>query len=76
MYNTEVRGAWVAQSGERLTLDCGSGHDFAVREFETHVGFCADSVEPARDAFPTPPRLELVLSLKIMNLKKEGANTF
>ena len=65
----------MAQSGERLTLDGGSGHDFAVREFETHVGSCAGRVEPARDAFSTPPRLELVLSLKIMNFKKEGATT-
>ena len=35
------RGAWVAQSGKRLT----SGHDLAVREFEPRVRFCADSSE-------------------------------
>ena len=26
--------------------DFGSGHDLAVREFEPHVGLCADSSEP------------------------------
>ena len=43
----EVRGAWVAQSVKCLTLDFGSGRDLAVREFEPHVGICADSIEPA-----------------------------
>ena len=27
--------------------DLGSGHDLMVREFEPHVGLCADSSEPA-----------------------------
>ena len=26
--------------------DFGSGHDLTVREFEPHVGLCADSSEP------------------------------
>ena len=43
----EQRGAWVAPSVRRLTLDLGSGHDLPVREFEPHVGLHADSVEPA-----------------------------
>ena len=42
--NMSARGAWVAQSVERLTL--GSGHDLAVSEFESRVGVCADSSEP------------------------------
>ena len=43
----EVRGAWVAQSLKRLTLDFGSGHDLTVRGFEAHVGLCTDSTESA-----------------------------
>ena len=40
-----LRGAWVAQLVKCPTL--ASGHDLAVREFEPHVGLCADSSEPA-----------------------------
>ena len=36
----------MAQSVERPTLDFGSGHDLAVREFEPRVGVCAESWEP------------------------------
>ena len=64
-------GAWVAQSLKRLTLDFGSGHDFMVHEFESCVGLCAVSVEPAWDSLslflcwsPTSP-------LKINELKKK-----
>ena len=28
------RGTWVAESVKHLTLDCGSGHDLTVCEFE------------------------------------------
>ena len=45
-----VRGAWMAQSVKRLTLDLGSGHDLSVREFEPRIGLWADSVEPAWDS--------------------------
>ena len=39
------RGAWVAQSVKRLTLDFGSGHDLTVRGFKPCMGLCADSAE-------------------------------
>ena len=42
-----TRGAWVAQSVKRMTLDFVSGHDLTVCEFEPHIGLCPDSVEPA-----------------------------
>ena len=45
-------GAWVAQLIKHLTLDFSSGHDLTVRGFEPHIGFCADSVEPAWDSLP------------------------
>ena len=35
---------WVAQLVKRAVLS--SGHDLAVREFESHVGPCAVSLEP------------------------------
>ena len=64
-----LRGAWVAQSVKRLTLDFGSSHDLTVREFKPHVGLCTDSTEPAWDSLsllslsaPTPLTLSLSLS--------------
>ena len=36
----------MAQSVKHLILIFGSGHDLKIREFEPHVGLCADSVEP------------------------------
>ena len=43
------------------TFDLGSGHDLMVQEFEPHVRFCADSLDPAWDyLFPSlsaPPPL-------------------
>ena len=67
------RGAWVAQSVERLTLDFSSGHDLTVRGFEPHLGLCTDSAEPAWDSLSLPLSLpfpclhtrSLSLSLKI-----------
>ena len=52
------RGAWVARSAERPTLDFGSGHDLAVRGFEPlpPVRLCALFLSPCP---PSP------LSLKI-----------
>ena len=41
----EVRGAWVVQSVELLTLDFGSGHDLTVRGIKTLMGPHADSDE-------------------------------
>ena len=40
----------MAQSGERLTLDLGSGHDLTVHEFEPVMGLCTDCAEPAWDS--------------------------
>ena len=42
--------------------DFGSGHDLAVREFEPHVGLCADSSEPGA-CFGFILSLSLFLSL-------------
>ena len=53
---------WLSQ------LSSGSGHDLTVREFEPHVGLCADSSEPgpASDSvspsLSAPPPLTLSLS--------------
>ena len=52
-----MAGTWVAQLVEILTLGFGSGHDLMVGELETHIGLCADRVEPAWDS------LSLSLSL-------------
>ena len=43
-YNIPKPGApgWLSQ----LSVQLGSGHDLMVREFEPHVGLCADSLEP------------------------------
>ena len=36
--DTTYRGAWVAQSVKRPTLDFSSGHDLTVRGFEPCTG--------------------------------------
>ena len=64
------RSAWVAQSVKRLTLDFGSGHDFAVCGIEPHVRLCADSMEPAWNSLCAALPDSLSLSLKINKLKK------
>ena len=62
------RGACVAQLVSHPTLDFGSGHHLTVREFEPHIGLCADRAEPAWDCLspslsaPPPPALSLSLS--------------
>ena len=71
--DTELRGAWVAQSVKCLTLDYSSSHDPAGHEIGSHIGLCTDSVEPGWDSLssvslPAPPLL--TLSLKVINLKK------
>ena len=61
----------MAQLVKRPTLDFSSAHDLTVCEIESHLGFCADSAEPAWDSlslFLSALPL-LALSLKI-NLKK------
>ena len=66
----QLRGTWVAQSGKRLTLDFGSGHDPTAHKIKPHVGLCADSAEPAWDSFspslPCPPTPQN----KYINVKK------
>ena len=49
-FHTSLQGAWVAQSVKCPTLDFGSCHDVTFLRFEPHVGFCADSIEPAWDS--------------------------
>ena len=45
--NYKMKGASVAQLVKRPTLYFGSGHDLTVRKFESRLGLCADSAEPA-----------------------------
>ena len=54
------RGAWVAQSVKRLTLDFGSSHDLTVCEFEPHVRLGILSL-----SLSLPLPCSLSLSLKI-----------
>ena len=49
-----IRGVWVAQLVDSLTLDSGSGHDLTVCGIEPHVGLYADSMEPASDSLSLP----------------------
>ena len=62
------RGAWVAQSFNRLTLDFSSGYDLMVHGFEPHVRLSADRTEPAWDSrspsLSVPPPFTLSVSLK------------
>ena len=66
-----LRGTGVAQLGEHLTLDFGSGHVLTVCEFESCVGFCAGCVESVWDSLSpslsAPPPLALALSLSKIN---------
>ena len=52
-------GAWVAHLVERPPLDFGAGRDFTVCDFESRIGLCADSTEPAWDSLS--PSLSLLL---------------
>ena len=66
-----MRGAWVAQSIKRPTLDFSSGHDLTIRELEPHIQLCADSTEPAWDSLlSAPPLLALCLSLSLSEINK------
>nr|XP_060511482.1 uncharacterized protein LOC132692753 [Panthera onca] len=71
------RGAWVAQLVKHPTLDFGSGHDLAVREFEPRVGLCADSSESEACfrfcvslSLCSPPAHTLSLSLSLSKINK------
>ena len=70
---TNLWGNWVAQSVKGAILR--SGHDLTIREFEPHVGLCADSSEPGAcfrfSASPTlcPSLLTLCLSLSLSTMK-------
>ena len=57
--DAEYRGAWVAPSVKRPTLDFGAGHDLRVCEFEPHIGFCLLGILSPSLSAPTL----LVLSL-------------
>ena len=62
----------MAQSVARLTRDFGSGHDLTVCEFESHIGLCADSAQPAWDSLSLPlsPPSSLAHSLSLSRLRK------
>ena len=55
----KLRGAWVAQSVQRLTLGFGSGGDLRVHEQEARVRLCAHGLEPAWDFLSLPLSLPL-----------------
>ena len=63
----------MAQLAKHLTLDFGSGHDLMIREFEPHMGLCADSAEPTWHSLSLciSPVHALPLSLKIIKLEKK-----
>ena len=74
--SSELRGALVSQSVERLTFDFGSGHDLTVCGFKPWVRLCADSADPAWDSLSLSlcPSCVLSLSLSLSlktNLKKK-----
>ena len=74
--NNKNRGAWVAQSVKRLTLDLGSERGLPAHEIEPHIGLCTVGVEPAWDSpspsLPVPP--SLFLKTKINFYKKKNKN--
>ena len=55
----------MAQSVKHPTLGFGLGHDLVVREFESRIRLCADSVEPAWDSLSPFPSLLLPSSLSL-----------
>ena len=65
-----MMGHLGVQLVEHLTLGFSSVHDLTIREFEPHMGLCADGAEPAWDfslplslSLPLPSLLSLSLSL-------------
>ena len=60
----------MAQLVKRLTLDLGSGHDLAVREFEPCVGLCTDSTDRAWDSLSLSLSLPLPLSHSLLPLSQ------
>ena len=69
--NNSARGARMAQSVKRPTLDFGSCHDLMIREFKPHIGLCVDSVDPGCGSnslslsLSAPPTCVLSLSLSL-----------
>ena len=55
----------MAQSVKHPTLDFGSDHDLAVREFGPRVGLCTDSEELAWDSLSLALSLPLPSSLAL-----------
>ena len=43
-FKLPMQGPLGGSAGE--ASNCGSGHDLIAREFEPHIGLCADSSEP------------------------------
>ena len=66
----------MVQSLKRLTLGLGSRHDLTVCEFEPHIGFHADSAEPAWDSlFSSLSALApLVLSVFLSKINEHKKN--
>ena len=46
----KIRGTWVAQLVEHLTLDFSSGLDLSVCGFKPHFRLCADTLELTWDS--------------------------
>ena len=64
--NTNYRDAWVVRLVKHPTLHLASGLDLTVREFEPHIGFCTDDVEPDWDSVsPSLCSSQVVLSLSL-----------
>ena len=64
----QIRAAWVAQSVKCLTLDCSSGHDLMVHEFEPHVSGSVLIVQSLREILSCP--LSLPLPLAYLSVSK------
>ena len=55
----------MAQLVKCVTLGFGLGHDLTVPEFESCIGLCDDSAEPAWDSLSLPLSASPMLALSI-----------
>ena len=62
LFKSLQRGAWVAQSVKRPTLDLDSGHDLEVCGIEPCIGLSADSTELAWDSVSLSLSTSLLLT--------------
>ena len=60
-----TKGHVVAQSVKYWTLDFGSGHDLAVRDFKPCIRLGTDGEEPTWDSLSAPPPFVLSLSFSL-----------